>query len=326
MSPPLTAPQLDAGHQPNVAIAKEAKHYVDHRPPYPRSMWKIWTNYHEGPLDAVHDIGSGSGNAAEGLLMHAPSPPKHVVLTEPQAKNIEDCRARFKGRFTGTEFSYRNCRGEDPWEPMVDGDRVDFVMACESLHWTVLEPTLDNVAKSLRGNGTFAAVIYGPFPGITNNTSANTAFKAFIGEHAAQLLKQEWMTENWKRAARQMFHGLDCVPLRDEVWKDVKRIEINCGDGWYAKDYQPLDGTADPVGHLGVSERVAIDDSEDWRISASVEWLKQSLESMRFGFTEASWKSPKWQKITEEIGNGPLELKWQVHMILARKRDEALGN
>ncbi|OHF03964.1 hypothetical protein CORC01_00826 [Colletotrichum orchidophilum] len=320
MSAPLTTPLQDVHHQPSVTIANEARHYVDHRPPYPDSMWELWTSYHEGPLTVVHDIGSGSGNAADGLLTHTTSPAKHVILTEPRDINIKDCRSRFRDRFPGTSFTYRNCRGEDPWEAPVGVEDVDFVMACESLHWTILAPTLDNIAKSLRGNGTFAAVIYGPFPGITNNTVANAAFKAFIGEHAAHLLKQEWMTENWKRAARQMFHGMDSVPLKDEIWKDVKRIEINCRDGWYAKDYHPLEGTADPVRHLGTSERVVIDDSKDWRISSSVDWLKQSLESMRFGFTEESWQSPKWQEMAKEIGNGALELEWQVHMILARKR------
>ncbi|KAF9871753.1 hypothetical protein CkaCkLH20_10687 [Colletotrichum karsti] len=320
MSAPLTAPQQDVNHQPKVAIAKEAKHYVDHRPPYPDSMWELWTNYHQGPLTSAHDIGSGSGNGAEGLLTYTTPQIKHVVLTEPRDINITDCRARFKDRFPGTEFTYRTCRGEDPWVAPTGLDHVDFTMACESLHWTVLEPTLNNVANSLRKGGTFAAVIYGPFPGITNNAVAHAAFKSFIGEHASHLLKQEWMTENWKRAARQMFHGMDCVPLKDEVWQDVKRIEVNCKDGWYAKDYEPMEGTEDPVAHLGTSERVSIEDSKDWQITASVEWLKQSLESMRFGFTEESWGSPKWQEIENAVGDGPLELKWQVHMILARRR------
>ncbi|GKT94773.1 hypothetical protein Ct61P_12623 [Colletotrichum tofieldiae] len=283
-------------------------------------MWKLWISYHEGPLTSAHDIGAGSGNGAEGLLRHIAVPLKHVVLTEPQEVNIKDCRARFKDRFPGTNFTYRNCRGEDTWEPPADLDHVDFVMACESIHWTVLEPTLDNIAKSLRNNGTFAAVIYGPFPSIDNSVTSNAAFKQFIGEHAARLLKQNWMNENWKRAARQMFHGMECVPLRDEVWKDVKKIEINCSEGWYAKEYEPLEGTTDPVSQLRTYERVSIDDSKDWQISASIEWLKQSLESMRFGFTEESWTSSKWQEIEHEIGDGALDLKWQVHMILARKR------
>ncbi|KAI8179934.1 hypothetical protein K4K54_006150 [Colletotrichum sp. SAR 10_86] len=320
MTTPLTTHQPDVNNPPKMAIAKEAKHYVDHRPSYPDSMWKLWTSYHQGPLTSAHDIGSGSGNGAEGLLTHTTPPLKHVVLTEPREINIADCRARFKDRFPGTEFSYRTCRGEDPWDPPAGLEHVDFAMACESIHWTVLGPTTQNIAKSLRPGGTFAAVIYGPFPGITNNKVANAAFKSFIGEHAAHLLKQEWMTENWKRAARQMFHGMDCVPLLDDVWQDVKRVEVNCRDGWYAKDYEPMEGTEDPVAHFGTSERVSIDDNEDWQISATVEWLKQSLESMRFGFTEDSWNSPKWKEIEQAVGGGPLKLQWQVHMILARKR------
>ncbi|KAK6218517.1 hypothetical protein QIS74_06397 [Colletotrichum tabaci] len=321
MNAPITAPRPDISHPATAAIAKEAKHYIAHRPPYPESMWELWTNYHQGPLTSAHDIGAGSGNGAEGLLTHTSSPPlKHVVLTEPQEVNIKDCVTRFHNRFPDTSFAYRNCRGEDPWSPPAGLAHVDFVMACESLHWTSLEPTLDNIANSLREDGTFAAVLYGPFPAITNSAPANAAFKAFLADHAARLLRQDWMNENWKRAARQMFHGMECVALRDEVWKDVKRIAINCRNGWYAKDYEPLEGTADPVGHLGTCERIAVDDSKDWQISASVEWLKQSLQSMRFGFSEESWASPHWQAIEHEMGDGALELEWQVQMILARRR------
>ncbi|KAF6823469.1 yhr209w-like protein [Colletotrichum plurivorum] len=312
-------PQPDVNYQPKAGIAKEAKHYIAHRPPYPDSMWKLWTSYHQGPLSSFHDIGSGSGNGAEALLSRVTPPPSHVVLTDPQEQNIVDCRARFGDRFPGTRFTYRTGRGEDPWEPPASLDQVDLVMACESLHWTVLEPTLASIARSLRKGGTFAAVIYGPFPGITNNSAANAAFKSFIGEHSSFLLKQDWMTENWKRVARQMFHGMDSVALGDDVWEDVKRIEVNCRDGWYAKNYEKIEGTADPVGHLGTSERVTIDDSEDWQITGSAEWLKQSLQSMKFGFTEDSWKSPKWREMEEAAGGGPLELQWQVHMILARR-------
>lgn len=320
MNTPLTAARPDANRQAMEAIAREAKHYIAHRPPYPESMWKLWTSYHKGPLINVHDIGAGSGNSAEGLLTHTYPPLEHVVLTDPQEVNIKDCRTRFKDRFPSTTFIYRNCCGEDPWEPPDSLGHVDFVMACESLHWTVLNPTLDNISKSLRQNGTFAAVIYGPFPTISNSTSADAAFKSFIADHSTLLLKQEWMNENWKRAARQMFHGMDCVLLEDEVWKDVKRIEVNCYDGWFAKHYEPIEGTKEPVSHLGACERVSIDDSKDWQMSASVEWLKQSLESMRFGFRKESWESPEWLEIEHEVGNGILELKWQVHMILARKR------
>ncbi|KAL0932738.1 yhr209w-like protein [Colletotrichum truncatum] len=321
MSAPSIASQKDVSCQPNVAIAKEARHYVDHRPPYPESMWNLWTSYHDGPLQTVHDIGSGSGNGADGLLMHVKTPMKHVVLTEPREINIQDCRARFRDRFPGTEFTYRICGGEDPWETPAGLGAVDFVMACESLHWTIIEPTLQNVAKSLRKGGTFAAVVYGPFPGIANNQKANEAFKEFIGEHAAHLLKQDWLNENWKRAARQMFHGMDCVPLRDDVWQDVKRIEINCRDGWYARDYEPIKGTADSVTHLGPFEKISVDDNADWQISASTEWLRESLNSMRFGFTEKSWESSKWLEMEQSVGNMPLELQWQVQMILARKKN-----
>ncbi|KAK2005369.1 hypothetical protein LZ32DRAFT_674109 [Colletotrichum eremochloae] len=323
MDASLTTTLVNGNGQHSEAIGQDGKHYLKHRPPYPESIWKLWLSYHKGPLTSLHDIGSGGGNATEDLLRHISSPLRFVILTEPKAVNINDCRARFKGRFLDTCFVYRKCHAEDQWEPPTNLEHVDFVMACESIHWTELKPTMDNIAKSLRANGTFAAVIYAPYPLISNNSIANTAFKDFIGGHASWLLEQGWMNEKWQRAARQLHQGLDFLPLREDLWTDVRRININIRDGWLADSVQFIDGPLEPSDNVRIQacEWDTINESKDWQLLASVEWLKQYLLSLRLGFSDRSWTSLKWQKIESEVQDGNLELVWPVQILLARRRE-----
>lgn len=295
------------------------KHYINHRPSYPDSMWQEWLAYHRGPLLAAHDIGTGSGNAAESLLVHTDPRLERIVLTDPRESNIEDAKNRFAERFrvAGIKFVYRLRCGEEPWD---DLDHVDFVMACESIHWTDLEPTMKNIAGGLRPGGTFAAVLYWPFPSITNNKAASHAFQRLISNHVESLMKKEWMSQAWQRGSKQL--NMDCVPLRDETWEDVRRYYLNCAKGWAWEQHpEEKDWHAAPVAHLGKYERIENPDCGDWQLNTNVQWLKENLESLRFGFTAETWESNEWKEIQDAVaGEGVIKLEWQVQMVLARKR------
>lgn len=296
------------------------KHYINHRPSYPDSMWRLWLAYHKGPLLSTHDIGTGSGNAAESLLVHADPRLERVILTDPRESNIQDSQNRFAGRFPGTHFVYRVRRGEDDWEDLQpDLNKVDFVMACESIHWTDLEPTMKNIAGGLRSGGTFAAVLYWPFPSITNNETASNAFQRLIANHVDELMKKEWMSQAWQRGSKQL--NMDCVPLHDESWEDVQRFYLNCGKGWAWEQHpEEKDWHAAPVAHLGKHERIEHPDCGDWQLDATVQWLKENLESLRFGFTAETWDSKEWIEIQDAVGGRTIKLEWQVQMVLGRKR------
>lgn len=299
---------------------RDWKHYINHRPAYPDSMWQLWLAYHKGPLLSAHDIGTGSGNAAESLLVHTDPRLERVVLTDPREPNIQDSQNRFAGRFPATRFVYRVRRGEDAWDDLQGAvGKVDFVMACESIHWTDLEPTMKNIAGGLRPGGTFAAVLYWPFPSITNNAAASEAFQRLIANHVDGLMKNEWMSQAWQRGSKQL--NMDCVPLRDEAWEDVRRFYLNCGRGWAWEQHpEERDWHAAPVAHLGKHERIDNADCGDWKLDTNVQWLRGNLESLRFGFTAETWDSKEWKEIQDAVGDGVVKLEWQVQMVLARKR------
>ena len=55
-------------------------------------------------------------------------------------------------------------------------------------------------------------------------------------------------------------------------------------------------------------------------MKTTVQWLKENLESLRFGFTAATWETNEWKEIQDAVGDGKIKLEWQVQMVLARKR------
>ncbi|KAJ4419142.1 hypothetical protein N0V82_005155 [Gnomoniopsis sp. IMI 355080] len=302
------------------------------------SMWKMWLEYHKGPLLSAHDVGTGSGNAAEDLLAasrnHSSPGLRYLVLSDLRESNIHDARTRFLdggSRFPGTEFVFRASPAEAPWDDIptscsaFDGG-ADLVMACESLHWTELEPTVRNIANGLRSGGTFAVALYWPFPIIIGNETARQAFNRFIDSRVEQIKQDQWsgLGAAWARAGKQM--NLDVVPLRDEIWEDVKRVYVHCGggesSGWAWEQHpEEDDWHAASLLHLGAYEKVDINNCADWRMTTTTDWLREMLESLRFGYTAESWESPDWRRIEEAAAPyGKIQLEWQVQMIMARKR------
>lgn len=307
-------------------MATDWKHYMEFRPGYPDSMWECWLDYHQGPLEKVHDIGAGSGNGAEGIISRVKV--TNVVLTDPKFECGQEQRARFEGRYSNITILHRTARGEDPWDVSLGLDQVDFVMCCESLHWTRIQPTLEHIAEGLRSGGTFAAVIYAPFPFIKNNEVANTVFHNFTASHFEALIAKGLMNEDWTRSAAQLYHGIDCVSLPDNIWKDVQRIFINLhGREWASasKERTTTHLRAEYekylLSDLGTYERITMDNDKDWqRPSTSLEWIRQMLISMRCGFGYASWTSPVWLELEASVSDGKIDLEWEVEMILARKK------
>ncbi|KAG6353970.1 hypothetical protein INS49_005228 [Diaporthe citri] len=104
-------------------------------------------------------------NAAESLLVHTVPRLERVVLTDPL------CVTGFAA-------------GKDAWDDLQGAlDKVDFVMACESIHWTELEPTMRTLPAGCGLAGPLPPCSTGPFPSITNNGAASDAFQRLIAHH-----------------------------------------------------------------------------------------------------------------------------------------------
>lgn len=183
----------------------EIDQYMAHRPEYPPTLWALFTTYHQGALQKAHDIGSGFGNGMEGLLSLLASREQgnlsHAILTEPKQFLVEAASASLPPRFPNTKFAWRNKKGEDSWDAplgLQEGE-LDLAMSCEAIHWTILETSLENVHRSLRTNGTFAAVLYAPLPNIVGNLAATKILQSLVQDHVQELIASGWMDEGWKR-------------------------------------------------------------------------------------------------------------------------------
>lgn len=211
--------------------------FYSSRPAYPASMFDLWLSYHAGPLATVHDLGAGSGLAADGLLTAARtyglSQMPHTILSDPGRSNLEIAARFMTARHPYTTIDCWQARGEDQAEFLPPGS-LDMAICAEALHWMDIPAVVDLVAESLREGGTFAVVLYSCFPRIQNNARVKALLRRFVEEHLQRgLLLGERnrvtdaegveMHENWKRGLRNLAYGLDSVELSAETWEDVKR-------------------------------------------------------------------------------------------------------
>lgn len=95
--------------------------FYSSRADYPRSMFESFLQYHHGPLGVLHDLGAGSGLAADGLLTafrpHLGSAPSarlpRTILSDPGEVNL-GITARFvTARHSDVVTECWQARGED---------------------------------------------------------------------------------------------------------------------------------------------------------------------------------------------------------------------
>lgn len=137
------------------ALQKDVwKHYLQSRPSYPDSLWHQWIEYHQGPLITAHELGTGCGIGAAGLLAASHTrghPIKHMILSDPSESNVITAKELLKAEdYPGTRLSFHQKTGEDSF---LEPGSVDMVIACECLHFTDIERAISSIHASLRPGG-----------------------------------------------------------------------------------------------------------------------------------------------------------------------------
>ena len=292
--------------------------YMEHRPPYPPSMWDLWLDYHQGPLDSAHDVGAGGGVAAHGLAARR-SNVKKIYVSDPGKDHLDHAQAMLTRSHLGVEFVFRHAAAEDAWLP--DGS-VDFVCCCEALHWVDVDMGMPTLARSLRPGGTFAALYYLPQPRIANSARAQAAQTRLLDAFGRAVPDAAVAHPSWRRGFANGNAGLDFVPLDPTLWADARRIEINVDPsrGWPS--------SAEIAARFGVAPNRVPEgfvkehwEDDQWKTVASPERLRQILAKF-LGAPDDTWDSDDWREVLDaakEVG-GKLELHFQVAMVLARKK------
>jgi len=290
--------------------------YMKHRPPYPPSMWKLWLDYHKGPLETIHDVGAGGGVASHDLATHTSA--KRIFLSDPGKEHLDFAERMLRERHPTVDFAFSNTPAEEPW---LEADSVDMVVCCEALHWVDVEKGMPVMARSLRPGGTFAAVYYLPFPEIRNSKCAQEGQTKLLDDFGKNTPDSAVQHPAWRRGFSNSNSGMDFVPFDPQVWHDVRRMEINTNGGDWpssASIAQRFGEAPNCVEEGCVKERW---EDESWMRTESVETLRQILQKF-LGAPDETWECEAWREVLEgakEVG-GQLELAFQVAMVLARKK------
>lgn len=316
--------------------------YIEHRPPYPDSMFEKWLAFHgeNEPLSAVHDLGTGGGVGTLAFLKALPrlrgtNPIQNMYLSDPGVVNIEAARRNLTPqRFPGVSFHFHQGAGEHG-NPDIAPGSLDMVMACECLHWTEIEPTMAHIARSLRPGGTFAGVLYLAIPRLTSSAQAAQRQQAF---------ERAWRTIATRRGTLwSVYHtlqacmGLDFVPLDRELWADRPRLRWYCNvtnREWpmeelmciYSRETieqnRPKNwAVVDKEAGLGTEEVVT--DRDNWGMrDMTAEKLKQIYLARQPGAFDDFTDLPEWKALEEEIDRlgGKVDGEVPAVMVLAKKK------
>ncbi|KAJ4414282.1 hypothetical protein N0V82_008011 [Gnomoniopsis sp. IMI 355080] len=243
--------------------------FYSSRADYPDSMFESFLKYHQGPLNVLHDLGAGSGLAADGLLsaMRRSQPRDaptiklpRTILSDPGEENLGITSRFVHARHSDVAMECWQARGEEQDQFLAPGS-VDMTICAEALHWMDMPSAVSQVSRSLRPGGTFAVVLYSCFPRVLNNAHIKRTLRSLVEHHLrTRLLKSPrsdhqdspidqdddhstsdsdspapdspssaQLHPNWARGMRSLAYGLDAVELPADQWDNIKRFEINCG-------------------------------------------------------------------------------------------------
>lgn len=305
-------------------------HYMQNRPSYPDSLWRGWIEYHQGPLNTAHELGTGCGIGAASLLAVSKAmgrPIKHMILSDPSEINVTTARELVKAEdYPGTRLSFHQKTGEDSF---LEPGSVDMVIACECLHFTDIEKATASIHRSLRPGGTVAAVFYGVLNArIPDNQRAHDAWKAFGLAHFQRVVDEDRETILSRAKATQVGLGLNFVPLERDMWRDVRRVFVNVPDG---QAEWPMEVGLPRGARPNARSRIDHEyDSLEWRSDpdgwaikdCTAERLKEMMLSMLLQYGDEDWESQEWKEFEAAVrdGGGAVHFVFPATMIMARKK------
>lgn len=315
---------------------EEWERYLQFRPPYPDSQWKLWVEYHKGALDVVHEVGTGCGIGMAGFLKVAQDtkgqPIRRAILSDPTDSNIAASKALIAKRgFPGTEFEYHQFGAEGRF---LEPNSVDLVMACECLHFTQIEEALARMHESLRAGGTMAAAFYDCFTAsIKDSPRVEKAYHALLADMLVGVverrLKAAHEVEDMGRYKNfpKVGSGLNWVAFDPEQWVDVERVFVNIPDGlreWpYNEGLKNIWVGNENHMNEAVEKLQWVQDREGWGMKkATVDWVKGLLGTLDIKIEPSFWEGSKWLEFvdaTNEVG-GSFEATFPAAYVMARKK------
>lgn len=325
-------------------MSKDAwESYLRFRPHYPDSQWRMWLDHHQGPLNVLHEIGTGCGVGAAGLLRIAWESGyavRRAILSDPTASNIAAARellrrrrteglvtAKARAAFPGTELAFY----QQPAEASFLGPgSVDMVIACECLHCTDIDASLPRIHESLRPGGTLAAVFYDVAAAeVRGSQRATQALRDVIGDAmVGDRAVAHWPGEEHEMPRRRKVHkSLNFVPFDPDRWTDVRRVYFNLPEGHTEWPSHPALRSFIPDDDSKVDEKSEalewIDDPEGWGIkNCTADWVRGMLGTFQLHLRPDFWAGPSWRELLDAVDEqgGKIWVFFPASYIMARKK------
>lgn len=291
--------------------------YLKGRPRVPESFWQRLWNYHKthgnANFEHIHDLGSGPGIHGHKLAERF----KHVTLTDPNSSLIETAKTRLSRGANANKFSYRIKSGDE-----IDSDNngaFDMVIVLNALHWMDDKKCLPAIASTLKPGGTFVAALFGGLD--------------VLDERAENLLRG-WMChgiEKWFENARppsfqyiiqSQDSGYDCVEMRSNMWKTVKRVKLN-----HRREYRGFvaglslglrETLPDIVSAVKGSEETLTEEDADWYFKTDLQGLRDMCASIPFP-EDQEYEARMWKELGEIYQDKPVEGLYRVDIVVAQK-------
>lgn len=312
------------------------EHQLKYRPRCPETLWLSCLSYHYGPLNTLHDIGTGTGLAASTVIRVARTQGhniKHAYISDPDGASLALAERLLMAQtdFNKISFGLHLNRAEDSF--LAPGS-VDLATASECMHLTAFETdaAMDSIAASLRPGGTFVAVFHHLVGIVEGNERAAAALWRVQVERHAELLGEETTDsppDRW-RALMNGALGLDFVRFDPAKWADVRRMYVNVDRDRNKKPVWPWAETvwdssvSPPESRVDVErEKVQVVMEPGWDVRlCTVEWVRHCLVSSKMGFGERTWESDAWREFERAVEQrgGRFYLRMPAMVVLARRR------
>lgn len=327
------------------AMSKDAwDSYLQYRPRYPDSQWHMWLDHHQGPLDVLHEIGTGCGIGTASLLRAAAArgqPVRRAVLSDPTASNIATSRelllrapretssssSSHMGSTTTTTTTTEFVFHQQPAEAsFLAPGSVDMAIACECLHCTDIDASLARLHECLRPGGTLAAVFYDlTVAEVRGSPRATRALRDVVGE--VMVGRAGGRRRSGGSTGRKVHLGLSYVPFDPDRWTDVRRVYLNTPEGQTEWPPHPALRSFIPEGDSRVDEASEalewISDPEGWGLKdCTADWVRGMLGTLQLDLDPGFWEGPLWREMLAAVDEqgGKVWIVLRANYIMARKK------
>ncbi|KAH8804920.1 Trans-aconitate methyltransferase-like protein [Xylogone sp. PMI_703] len=286
-----------------------ASGYAAFRPTYPQNLYRTILSYHQGPRNAVIDLGCGHGVVSRAL---APSFGQ-VIGIDPSNVMVDQTQSMTKE----VNVTFRSGPAEN-LDFISDGE-LDMVVAGQAAHWFDFSKVWPAISRKLRKGGTVA------FFGYKDNLLVDYPQATKIYDHFCYGATKDTLGPYWEMPGRGILRDRYRAIVPPEcLFGDVRRLE-------YEPDVKgPNSGS---LGERLMFKKVKLGELQEYTrtFSSFHAWQLDNPDrtSRANGgegdvvdvmFDKMLEVEPEWKKAGENWPDIEVETEWGTAILLARKK------